>query len=45
MQDEAGALWEALRSLYERETVAGRRMITPETFGFWRRAATALLED
>ena len=45
MEDEAAALWEALRSLYERETAVGRRVITAETFGYWRRAAAALLED
>lgn len=41
MEDEAAELWEALRALYERETAVGRRVITTETFGFWRRAATA----
>ena len=41
---EAAALWEALRSLYERESAAGRRTITPETFEFWRQAATAPLD-
>ncbi|HEX6771084.1 MAG TPA: opioid growth factor receptor-related protein [Acidobacteriaceae bacterium] len=45
MNDEATALWEALRSVHEREIAAGRRVITAETFGFWRRAATAPLED
>lgn len=40
MEDEAAALWEALRALYERETAVGRRVITTETFGFWRRAAS-----
>lgn len=40
MEDEAAALWEALRALYERETAVGRRVISAETFGYWRRAAT-----
>jgi hypothetical protein len=40
LEREAAALWGALRALYERET-AGRRTITPETFAFWRRAATS----
>jgi hypothetical protein len=37
---EAEMLWEALRSVYERESAAGRRTITAETFAFWRQAAT-----
>jgi hypothetical protein len=41
LEREAAALWGALRSLYERETAAGRRTITGETFAFWRRAATS----
>jgi hypothetical protein len=41
LQREAAALWGALRSVYERESAAGRRTITPETFAFWRQAATA----
>ncbi|HEX6494161.1 MAG TPA: opioid growth factor receptor-related protein [Acidobacteriaceae bacterium] len=43
LEREASLLWEALRGLYERETAAGRRRITPETFAFWRQAATAAL--
>jgi Opioid growth factor receptor (OGFr) conserved region len=43
LEREAAALWEALRALYEREAAAGRRTITPETFAFWRQAATAPL--
>ena len=43
LEQEAAALWEALRGLYERENAAGRRTITPETFAFWRQAATAPL--
>jgi Opioid growth factor receptor (OGFr) conserved region len=43
LEREAAALWEALRALYEREAAAGRRTITPETFAFWRQAATASL--
>jgi hypothetical protein len=42
LEREAAALWEALRTLYEREAAAGRRTITPETFAFWRQAARAL---
>jgi hypothetical protein len=41
LEHEAAELWDALRGLYERETAAGRRTITPETFAFWRQAATA----
>jgi hypothetical protein len=41
LEREAGALWGALRSLYERETAAGRLTITEETFAFWRRASTS----
>ncbi len=41
LEHEAGTLWEALRSLYEREGAAGRGTITAETFAFWRQAATA----
>jgi hypothetical protein len=41
LEHEAETLWEALRSLYEREGAAGRRTITNETFAFWRQAATA----
>jgi hypothetical protein len=40
LEYEAGMLWEALRSLYEQENVAGQRTITSETFAFWREAAT-----
>jgi opioid growth factor receptor-like protein len=43
MEHEARALWGALRTLCQRETAAGRRTITPETFAFWRQAATAPL--
>jgi hypothetical protein len=43
LESEASALWQALRSLNERETTVGRRTITDETFAFWRRAATAPL--
>lgn len=43
LEHEAGTLWEALRSLYESESAAGRRTITTETFAFWRQAATAPL--
>jgi hypothetical protein len=43
LERDAAALWEALRALYEREAAAGRRTITPETFAFWRQAATAPL--
>jgi hypothetical protein len=39
LEQEAGALWKALRALYERERAAGRRTITEETFAFWQRAA------
>ena len=45
LEREAAALWEALHALYERETAAGRRTITPETFAFWRKAATATPGD
>jgi Opioid growth factor receptor (OGFr) conserved region len=45
LENEAAALWEALRRLYERETAVGRRVITTETFGFWRRAATEPLRE
>ena len=41
LEHEAAALWEALRSVYERESGAGRRTITAETFAFWNRAATS----
>jgi hypothetical protein len=41
LEHEAEMLWEALRSLYERESAAGRRTITAETFVFWRQAATS----
>ena len=43
LEREARTLWEALRSLYESESAAGRRTITAETFAFWRQAATAPL--
>jgi hypothetical protein len=43
LEREAAALWEALRVVYERESAAGRRTITQETFAFWREAATAAL--
>ena len=43
LEQEAAALWEALRRLYERENAAGRRTISPETFAFWRQAATVPL--
>jgi hypothetical protein len=43
LEREAAALWGALRALYERESAAGRRTITNETFAFWRQAATAPL--
>jgi hypothetical protein len=39
LEQEAATLWAALRALYERETAAGRRTITAETFAFWRQAA------
>lgn len=39
-EQEAAALWQALRGLREREKADGRRSITDETFAFWRRAAT-----
>jgi hypothetical protein len=45
LEHEAEMLWEALRSLYERESAAGRRTITAETFAFWERAATSPVED
>jgi Opioid growth factor receptor (OGFr) conserved region len=45
LEHEAEMLWEALRALYERESTAGRRTITAETFAFWRRAATSPVED
>jgi hypothetical protein len=41
LEHEAAALWEALRALHERENVAGRLTITPETFAFWQQAATS----
>jgi hypothetical protein len=41
LEREAAGLWEALRLLYDRENAAVRRTITPETFAFWRRAATS----
>jgi Opioid growth factor receptor (OGFr) conserved region len=44
LEHEARMLWEMLRSLYERESAAGRRTITAETFAFWERAATAPLD-
>jgi hypothetical protein len=44
LEREAAALWEALRALYEGENAAGRRTITPETFAFWRKAATGPLD-
>jgi hypothetical protein len=44
LEREAAAMWEALRALYERENAAGRRKITPETFAFWRKAATTPLD-
>jgi hypothetical protein len=44
LEREAAALWEALRALYERDSAAGRRTITPETFAFWRKAATTPLD-
>jgi hypothetical protein len=43
LEPEAAALWDALRSLYERESAAGRRTITAETFAFWQQAATSPL--
>ncbi len=43
LEREAAALWEALRSLYERESAAARRTITPQTFAFWQQAATSSL--
>ncbi len=45
LEREGAALWEALRVLYERESAAGRRTITAETFAFWQRAATSPLGD
>jgi hypothetical protein len=45
LEREAAELWEALRSLYERESAAGRRTITAETFAFWERAATSPVGD
>jgi hypothetical protein len=44
LEREAAALWEALRALYERDSEAGRRTITPETVAFWRKAATTPLD-
>jgi hypothetical protein len=44
LEHEAGALWEALRSLHERESEAGRRTITEETVAFWRKVATEPLD-
>jgi hypothetical protein len=41
LEREAALLWEALRALYERESAAGRRTITAETFAFWREAAAS----
>jgi hypothetical protein len=41
LEREAALLWDALRALYQRETAAGRRTIAPETFEFWRHAATS----
>ncbi len=38
---EAALLWEALRSVSERERASGRRTITTETVSFWRQAATS----
>jgi hypothetical protein len=43
LEGEAAALWEALRALHERQSAAGRRTITAETFAFWRQAATSPL--
>jgi hypothetical protein len=43
LEREAAALWEALRSLYDRESAAGRRTITAETFAFWQQAASSSL--
>ncbi len=43
LEREAAELWDALRGLYERETTAGRRTMTPQTFAFWKQAATAPL--
>lgn len=43
LEREAAALWEALRVLYERESAAGRRTITAETYAFWQQAATSPL--
>jgi hypothetical protein len=43
LEREAALLWEALRSLYERESAAGRRTITVETHAFWQQAATSPL--
>jgi hypothetical protein len=44
LEGEAAALWEALHGLYEKEHAARRRTITPETFAFWRKAATSPLD-
>ena len=44
MEGEAAGLWEALHALCVRETAAGRRSITPETFAFWRKAASTPLD-
>jgi hypothetical protein len=44
LQHEAAVLWEALHSLYERESAGEQRKITAETFAFWRRAATSPLD-
>jgi hypothetical protein len=43
LEREATLLWEALRTVYERERSAGRRTISTQTFAFWRQAATAPL--
>jgi hypothetical protein len=45
LEHEAVVLWEALRSLYERESAAGRRTITSETIVFWKQAATSPVGD
>jgi hypothetical protein len=45
LEHEAVRLWEALRTLYEREGTAGRRTITEDTFAFWKRAATSPVGD
>ncbi len=43
LEREATSLWEALRSLHDRENAAGRRTITAETVAFWQQAATSSL--